>query len=85
VYIWWSSPGASNPTINAGTVRNEGIELAKSLVQYFRPFYMSLGYNVTVLRNNVTYMGAPFIERGSFVLTAPSRMQAGYPIGIFMV
>jgi hypothetical protein len=27
---------------------------------------MSLGYNVTVLRNNVTYMGTPFIEGGSF-------------------
>jgi hypothetical protein len=46
---------------------------------------MSIGYNVTVLKNNVTYMGTPFIESGSFGIgqLAPSRMEVGHSIGYF--
>ncbi|MFV8332614.1 SusC/RagA family TonB-linked outer membrane protein [Flavobacterium sp. GSP14] len=80
------APGASNPTINAGTVRNEGIEFSANFSNKFSDdFNMSLGYNVTVLRNNVTYMGTPFIDGGSFGISqqAPSRMQVGHSIGYF--
>jgi TonB-linked SusC/RagA family outer membrane protein len=80
------APGASNPTINAGTVRNEGIEFSANFSNKFSDdLNMSLGYNVTVLRNNVTYMGTPFIEGGSFGIgqQAPSRMQVGHSIGYF--
>lgn len=80
------APGASNPTINAGTVRNEGIEFAVNYSNKFSDdFNMNLGYNVTVLRNNVTYMGTPFIAGGSFGIgqQAPSRMEVGHSIGYF--
>jgi outer membrane receptor protein involved in Fe transport len=64
------APGASNPTINAGTVRNEGIEFSANFSNKFSDdFNMSLGYNVTVLRNNVTYMGTPFIEEDLLVFS----------------
>ena len=80
------APGASNPTINAGTVRNEGIEFSANFSNKFSDdFNMSLGYNVTVLRNNVIAMGTPFIQGGSFGIgqQAPSRMQVGHSIGYF--
>jgi outer membrane receptor protein involved in Fe transport len=38
------APGASNPTINAGTVRNEGIEFSANFSNKFSDdFNMSLG------------------------------------------
>jgi TonB-linked SusC/RagA family outer membrane protein len=80
------APGASNPTINAGTVRNEGIEFSANFSNKFSDdFNMSLGYNVTVLRNNVIAMGAPFIPGGSFGIgqQPPSRMEVGHSIGYF--
>ncbi|MBC5841044.1 TonB-dependent receptor [Flavobacterium sp. F-380] len=80
------APGASNPTINAGTVRNEGIEFSANFSNKFsEDFNMTLGYNVTLLRNEVTQMGTPFIEGGSFGIgqLAPSRMQVGHSIGYF--
>jgi TonB-linked SusC/RagA family outer membrane protein len=80
------APGASNPTINAGTVRNEGFEFSVNYSNKFSDnFNMSVGYNVTVLRNNVTAMGTPFIEGGAFGIgqLAPSRMRVGNSIGYF--
>ncbi|MBX9887709.1 MAG: TonB-dependent receptor [Flavobacteriaceae bacterium] len=80
------APGASNPTINAGTVRNEGIEFSANFSNKFsEDFNMTVGYNVTLLRNEVTQMGTPFIEGGSFGIgqLAPSRMQVGHSIGYF--
>ncbi len=81
------APGASNPTINAGTVKNTGLEFAVNYSNKFSDnFKMSLGYNVTFLKNNVTeIIGADFIEGGTFGVgqLAPSRMQAGQPIGYF--
>jgi hypothetical protein len=47
------APGASSPTINAGTVRNEGLEFAINYKRFSDDFNISLGYNVTFLRNNV--------------------------------
>jgi hypothetical protein len=44
------------------------------------------GYNVTLLRNNVTYMATPLFQEDLLVLVqAPSRMQVGHSIGYFMV
>lgn len=81
------APGASNPTINAGTVRNAGFEFAVNYKNKFSDnFSMSLGYNVTFLKNEVTAInGADFIEGGSFGIgqLAPSRMQVGNSIGYF--
>ena len=48
---------------------------------------MSVGYNVTFLKNEVLEVnnGTGFIEGGSFGVgqPAPSRMQVGLPIGYF--
>lgn len=81
------APGASNPTINAGTVRNEGLEFSVNYSNKFSDdFKMSVGYNVTVLKNKVTeIIGADFIEGGTFGIgqLAPSRMQVGHAIGYF--
>jgi len=83
-----SAPGASGPTINAGTVRNQGFEFATG----FRggeteKFSYSLNYNFTYLNNEVLAVdnGTGFIEGGSFGVgqPLPARMQVGFPIGYF--
>ena len=82
-----AAPGASNPTINAGTVRNEGIEFSINYKDKFsEDFSMSLGYNITMLKNNVTQiLGADFLAGGVFGIgqQAPSRMEVGHSIGYF--
>ncbi|WP_035670921.1 TonB-dependent receptor [Flavobacterium sp. 83] len=83
-----SAPGASAPTVNAGTVRNSGVEFSidykEKISEYFS---MSVGYNVTLLKNKVLEVnnGTGFIEGGSFGVgqLAPSRMEVGQPIGYF--
>ncbi len=82
-----AAPGASNPTINAGSVRNEGVEFAINYKNKFSEnFSLNLGYNVTVLKNNVTQInGAEFVEGGTFGIgqLAPSRMEVGHAMGYF--
>ena len=82
-----AAPGASNPTINAGTVRNEGFEFSINYKNKFSEnFSMSLGYNVTLLKNNVTeIIGADFLAGGVFGIgqLQPSRMEVGHSIGYF--
>lgn len=82
-----AAPGASNPTINAGTVKNEGFEFSINYKNKFSEnFSMSLGYNVTLLKNNVTeIIGADFLSGGVFGIgqLQPSRMQVGHSIGYF--
>jgi TonB-dependent starch-binding outer membrane protein SusC len=82
-----AAPGSSNPTINAGEVRNEGVEFAINYKNNFSEnFSLNLGYNITLLKNNVTQInGADFIEGGVFGIgqLAPSRMQVGHAMGYF--
>jgi hypothetical protein len=82
-----AAPGAASPTINAGTVRNEGGEFSISYKNKFSDnFNMSLGYNVTLIKNNVTEInGANFLTGGVFGIgqQAPSRMEVGHSIGYF--
>lgn len=83
-----SAPGAAAPTINAGTVRNSGLELALNFNEKIGDdFRFSVGYNVTFLRNEVLEVnnGTGFIEGGAFGVgqLAPARMQVGQPIGYF--
>ena len=83
-----SAPGAAAPTINAGTVRNSGLELALNFNEKIGDdFRFSVGYNVTFLRNEVLEVnnGTGFIEGGAFGVgqLAPSRMEVGQPIGYF--
>lgn len=82
------APGASAPTMNAGTVRNSGFEFAIDYKEKFSDsFSMSVGYNVTFLKNEVLKVnnGTGFIEQGNFGVGQPaaSRMEAGKPIGYF--
>lgn len=83
-----AAPGAGSPTINAGTVRNSGLEFAIDYKNKFSDnFLMSVGYNVTFLKNEVLAVnnGIGYIEGGSFGVgqLAPSRMEVGQPIGYF--
>lgn len=82
-----AAPGASSPTINAGTVKNSGFEFSIDYKNNFSDnFSMSVGYNVTFLKNEVTEInGTEFIEGGVFSIgqPAPSRMEVGQPIGYF--
>ncbi|WP_298363740.1 TonB-dependent receptor [uncultured Lutibacter sp.] len=82
-----AAPGASSPTINAGTVKNSGFEFSVDYRNNFSDdFSMSVGYNVTFLKNEVTEInGTDFIEGGVFSIgqPAPSRMEVGQPIGYF--
>ncbi|MBZ4042967.1 SusC/RagA family TonB-linked outer membrane protein [Flavobacterium hibisci] len=82
------APGAGAPTINAGTVRNSGIEFAIDYKEKFSDaFSMSVGYNVTFLKNEVLEVNneTHYIERGAFSVgqQAPTRMEEGKPIGYF--
>ncbi|MFD1604948.1 SusC/RagA family TonB-linked outer membrane protein [Flavobacterium artemisiae] len=82
------APGASAPTVNAGTVKNSGFEFAIDYKEKLSDsFTLSLGYNVTFLKNEVTEVknGTGFIEGGAFGVgqPAPSRMEVGKPIGYF--
>lgn len=82
------APGASSPTINAGTVRNSGFEFA---VGFRGPavenFSYRINYNLTVLDNKVLKVdnGTGFYPGGSFGVgqPAPARMEEGLPIGYF--
>jgi TonB-linked SusC/RagA family outer membrane protein len=83
-----AAPGSSVPFVNAGTVVNEGFEFAigyKKVVS--EDFNFNINYNFTTLNNEVTFVGnaTGIIEGGSFGVgqEAPSRMEAGFPIGYF--
>jgi len=83
-----AAPGASAPTINAGNVKNSGLEFAIDYKNTFsNKLTLSLAYNVTFIDNEVTQVnnGTGFIEGGAFSVgqPAPARMQVGKPIGYF--
>lgn len=81
------APGASAPTLNAGTVRNTGLEFSIDYKNKFSEnFSMSVGYNVTFIKNEVLEInGVDFIAGGGFGISQPqpSRMEVGQPIGYF--
>lgn len=83
-----SAPGASGPTVNAGTVRNSGFEFAIGYRGSFsEDFGYRINYNLTTLKNEVLEVnnGTGFIDGGTFGVgqPAPARMEKGYPIGYF--
>lgn len=79
--------GGANPTVNAGTSKNTGAELAinyKAISS--EDLTLNFGYNVTYVKNNVTdVLDDAFVEGGEFAIgnLAPSRMEVGQPIGYF--
>lgn len=82
------APGASSPTMNAGTVRNDGFEFS---VGYrggkTEDFSYRVNYNFTILNNEVLEVnnGVGYIEGGSFGVGQPfpARMEEGFPLGYF--
>ncbi len=82
------APGASGPTVNAGTVRNSGFEFALGVRGgKTEDFSYHVNYNFTYLHNEVLQVdnGTGFVEGGSFGVgqPMPSRMEVGFPIGYF--
>ncbi|MDX6746292.1 TonB-dependent receptor [Polaribacter sp. PL03] len=81
------APGGSNPTVNAGTSKNTGAELAINYKAFStEDFTLNFGYNVTYVKNRVTdVLDNAFVEGGTFAIgnLAPSRMEVGQPIGYF--
>ncbi|ARV06634.1 SusC/RagA family protein [Polaribacter sp. SA4-10] len=82
------APGGANPTVNAGTSKNTGAELAINYKAYSSDdLTLNFGYNVTYIKNNVTdVLDGAFVEGGGFAIgnLAPSRMEVGQPIGYFL-
>lgn len=79
--------GAGAPTINAGTTRNQGLELS---VKYSKvvndDFDFSASYTALFLDNEVIAVeGTEFIPGGQFGVgqPQPSRFEAGFPLGYF--
>jgi len=83
-----SAPGAASPTVNAGSVRNQGLEFSVGYQKRFdNDLKINFSYNMTTLDNEVLEVnnGTGFIEGGAFGVgqLAPSRMEVGQPIGYF--
>lgn len=81
------APGGDSPVINAGTVRNQGVELGIGYRGNYNDFTYHINYNVTYLQNEVLEVnnGTGFVEGGVFGVgqPAPARMEEGFPIGYF--
>lgn len=82
------APGGANPTVNAGTSKNTGGELAINYKAISKEDYsLNFAYNVTYVKNKVTdVLDGAFVEGGGFAIgnLAPSRMEVGQPIGYFL-
>ena len=86
--IGTSAPGSAAPTVNAGAVRNSGLEVALNYRQRIGDDWkFNLNYNFTTLTNEVLEVnnGTGFIEGGGFGVgqLPPARMEVGQPIGYF--
>ncbi len=82
-----AAPGAGFPTINAGNVKNYGLELAigykKDLTDNLK---IDVNYNVTFIKNKVTEVrnSTGYLQGGGFGTgEAISRMEVGRPMGYF--
>jgi len=83
-----SAPGASGPTVNAGTVRNSGVEMAIAYRgNLTKDLTFRVNYNFTSLKNEVLEVnnGTGIVSGGSFGVgqPLPARMEVGQPIGYF--
>ena len=88
-YVDRSSVGQPNELINGGSIRNWGEELTATWNQNInKDFTVSVGGNITFLKNNVLSL-SPDIPTGVLQVTrenngeAISRTEPGHPIGSF--
>ena len=81
------APGARPPTVNAGDVKNYGLEFAIGYKDKINEdFSYDVNYNVTFIKNKVTRVdnGTGYYNGGNFGLnTSTSRMQVGHVMGYF--
>jgi len=80
--------GSAPPVINAGDVRNSGIDLSIAYNQQLSSdFNVNLTYNFTTINNEVLALpeGVDFLEGGPFGVggALATRMEVGFPIGYF--
>lgn len=83
-----SAPGSSPPFVNAGTIRNRGLEFSVGYRKVLSDnFKYNVNFNVTSLDNEVLEVNGEnsFIPGGSFGIgqEPPSRMETGFDIGYF--
>lgn len=84
----YTAPGGGLPIVNAGSIRNSGIELA---INYRHTVTDDINWNIGVngstLKNETTALndGVPFIQGGGFSIgqLPPTRWEVGQPIGYF--
>jgi TonB-linked SusC/RagA family outer membrane protein len=81
------APGSGAPAVNAGKVKNSGIELVLNYKDNINDFKYDLGFNITTINNEVLEVNnsTNFIEGGAFAIgqLPPTRMEVGQPIGVF--
>ena len=80
--------GSAPPFINAGKIRNKGIELALNYTKDISDdLSINIGYNISTYDNEVVELpeGVEFLEFGAFGVggTTANRMQVGLPMGYF--
>ncbi|MEQ6124322.1 TonB-dependent receptor [Pseudotenacibaculum sp. MALMAid0570] len=84
-----NAPGSAVPLVNAGTVRNRGVEFSISYKEEVNDdFNFNINYNLTTLDNEVLFVGSDsgVVFGGTFGVGQEndiSRMEAGFPIGYF--
>jgi TonB-linked SusC/RagA family outer membrane protein len=81
--------GADAPFINAGNVKNQGVELTLGFNDHIQDFTYGVSANIAYNKNEVTYIGTAtgYLEGGANLLYTNAgdcfRAQAGEPIGYF--
>lgn len=84
-----SAPGSGSPFVNAGTVRNQGLEAAISYADDISDnFAFNISTNISTIDNEVLFVESEngFQQGGGWgvgIGVIPSRMEAGYPLGYF--
>ena len=84
-----SAPGSGSPFINAGTVRNQGLEASIAYNTNFTDdLSFNISYNISTIDNEVLFVESEngFQQGGGWGVglgIIPSRMEAGYPLGYF--
>ncbi|AWI26720.1 SusC/RagA family TonB-linked outer membrane protein [Flavobacterium pallidum] len=83
-------PGGASPTINAGSVRNAGVEFMLNYNHKVSDnFKFGASYTLTTVKNEVLKVNkttTTFLQGGSFGVgqsLLPSRMEEGKPLGYF--
>lgn len=82
------APGSSNPTVNAGTTVNSGLEFSVTYSDKISDnFKIDANYNITTIKNKVTEVKSEskYLQGGGFGVgqQPPARMQEGYTLGYF--